>query len=71
MDGGVAALRKERSGHLPADSAAPSEVSGWVNTHGIALSLLDTGGRVVRQYQTTLWDNDQVLRDVRRLLAER
>jgi protein SCO1/2 len=45
--------------------------SGWVNTHGVELSLLDADGRVVRQYHTMLWDNDQVLKDVQRLLAER
>lgn len=44
--------------------------SDWVNTHGVELSLLDGAGRVVRQYQTILWDNDQVLADVTRLLGE-
>jgi protein SCO1 len=45
--------------------------AGWVNTHGVELSLLDNGGRLVRKYQTLLWDNDQVMQDLRRVLAER
>jgi cytochrome oxidase Cu insertion factor (SCO1/SenC/PrrC family) len=45
--------------------------AGWVNTHGVELSLLDAQGRIVRQYETTIWDNDQVVADVQRLLAER
>lgn len=44
--------------------------AGWVNTHGVELSLLDSKGRLVRQYHTLLWDNDQVAEDVRRVLTE-
>jgi cytochrome oxidase Cu insertion factor (SCO1/SenC/PrrC family) len=45
--------------------------AGWVNTHGVELSLVDAQGRIVRQYETTIWDNDQVVADVQRLMAER
>jgi protein SCO1/2 len=45
--------------------------AGWVNAHGVELSLLDAGGRLVRKYQTLLWENRQVEQDLRRLLAER
>ncbi|HEV2805762.1 MAG TPA: SCO family protein [Chthoniobacterales bacterium] len=45
--------------------------SGWVNTHGVELSLVDAKGRLVRQYHTLLWDNDQVTDDLRRLLMEK
>ena len=45
--------------------------AGWVGTHGVEASLLDAGGRVVRKYTTLLWDNDQVLRDLERVLGER
>lgn len=44
--------------------------AGWINTHGVELSLLDAGGRVVRKYHTLLWDNDQVVSDLKRILNE-
>ena len=43
--------------------------AGWVNAHGVELSLLDAGGRVVRKYHTLLWDNDQVVKDLKRVLT--
>jgi protein SCO1 len=43
--------------------------AGWVNTHGVELSLLDASGRLVRQYHTLLWDNDQVTEDLKRLVS--
>lgn len=45
--------------------------AGWVNVHGIALFLLDTKGRLARRYHTVLWDNRQVLEDLRKLSLER
>jgi protein SCO1 len=45
--------------------------AGWVNAHGVELSLLDAKGRLVRKYHTVLWDNDQVAKDVREVLAGR
>ena len=52
------------------DNEAPANYNaGWINTHGIELSLLDAHGRVVRKYQTLLWDNDQVVKDLKRVLA--
>jgi cytochrome oxidase Cu insertion factor (SCO1/SenC/PrrC family) len=45
--------------------------AGWVNTHGVELSLLDAKGRLVRQYHTLLWDNDQVAEDLRRVMTEK
>ncbi len=44
--------------------------AGWVNTHGVELSLIDARGRLVRKYHTVLWDHEQVLGDVRQVLAE-
>lgn len=44
--------------------------SGWINTHGVELSLLDGRGRLFRKYHTVLWDNDQVLTDLRHVLSE-
>lgn len=65
-------LDSAREQQLTDELQAPVNFSsGWVNTHGVELSLLDADGRVVRQYHTMLWDNDQVLKDVQRLLAER
>lgn len=43
--------------------------SGWVSGHGVELSLLDAGGRLVRRYQALSWQNQRVLEDVQRLLA--
>ena len=45
--------------------------AGWVNTHGVELSLLDAKGRLVRQYHTLLWDNDEVMEDLRRVIMEK
>lgn len=65
-------LDSSREQQLTDELQAPVNFSsGWVNTHGVELSLLDADGRVVRQYHTMLWDNDQVVKDVQRLLAER
>lgn len=44
--------------------------AGWVNTHGVGLSLLDAKGRLVRQYHTLIWDNDQVATDLKRVIPE-
>lgn len=45
--------------------------AGWVNAHGVELSLLDGQGRLVRKYHTVLWDNEQVAKDVKEVLAGR
>ena len=45
--------------------------AGWINTHGVELSLLDRNGRIVRKYHTVLWDNDQVVKDLQRALGEK
>ena len=64
-------LDAARETQLTDDLEAPVNFSaGWVNTHGVELSLVDAGGRIVRQYQTTMWDNDQVVGDVKKLLAQ-
>lgn len=41
-----------------------------VNIHGLQLMLLDKAGRFVRNYQTLIWDNQKVLADFKKLLAE-
>ena len=65
-------LDSAREQQLTDELQSPVNFSaGWVNTHGVELTLLDARGRVVRQYETVLWDNDQVLKDVTRLLGER
>lgn len=43
---------------------------GRVNLHGIQLFLLDSQARLARTYDTLLWDNQTVLDDFKRLLAE-
>ena len=45
--------------------------NGWVSMHGIALILFDRQGRFVRRYHTTMWDNDDVFRDLQRLAEEK
>jgi cytochrome oxidase Cu insertion factor (SCO1/SenC/PrrC family) len=41
-----------------------------VNTHGLALFLLDSQGRLVRKYHTLIWDNNRVISDLKRLVDE-
>jgi cytochrome oxidase Cu insertion factor (SCO1/SenC/PrrC family) len=43
---------------------------GRVNIHAIQMFLLDSQARVARTYATLLWDNETVLHDIKRLLAE-
>jgi len=64
-------LDSERNQQLVDELEAPASYNaGWINTHGVQLSLLDGNGRLVRQYHTLMWDNDQVLNDLRAILAE-
>jgi cytochrome oxidase Cu insertion factor (SCO1/SenC/PrrC family) len=44
--------------------------AGGVNLHGIQLFLFDDRGRFVRRYQSVIWDNSEVLADVKRLAQE-
>jgi len=65
-------LDTKRNRLLVEELQAPANYNaGWINTHGIELTLLDAQGRVVRKYQTLLWDNEQVVKDLERVLAER
>lgn len=43
--------------------------SGWVSGHGVELSLLDAGGRLVRKYHAVYWQNPRVVEDLRQLLG--
>jgi protein SCO1 len=64
-------LNGARQQELIDELQAPVSFSaGWVNTHGVELSLLDARGRLVRQYHTLLWDNDQVTEDLKRVMLE-
>lgn len=67
------ALRLDEKRHkefLRAVKAPVSLSGGAVNSHGVGLHVLDADGCVVRQYHTLLWNNAQVIEDVKRLLAE-
>lgn len=65
-------LDSDRHPHLVKELEMPvSYNTGWVSTHGVEASLLDARGRVVRKYTTLLWDNDQVLHDLERVIGER
>jgi cytochrome oxidase Cu insertion factor (SCO1/SenC/PrrC family) len=44
---------------------------GRVNLHGIELFLIDKQGRIARRYHTLLWENQSVINDLARLVAER
>ncbi len=44
--------------------------AGRVSVHGVSGVLLDKGGRVARTYHSVLWDNEQVVRDLRVLIEE-
>lgn len=64
-------LDPERHQRLVEEINAPANYNaGWINTHGVELSLLDAHGRVVRKYHTVLWDDAQVVEDFKRVLAE-
>ena len=64
-------LDSDRNRKLVDELRAPVSYNvGWVNTHGVELSLLDAHGRLVRKYHTLLWNNDQVAEDLRRVLTE-
>jgi protein SCO1/2 len=64
-------LDSDRHQQLVDEIQAPVNYNaGWVNAHGVELSLLDAGGRLVRKYHTLLWDNDQVVKDLKRVLTE-
>jgi len=68
------ALQLDATRHqkLVEELQAPANYNaGWINTHGVELSLLDGKGRVVRKYHTLLWDNDQVMKDLQRVLEEK
>ena len=41
-----------------------------VNLHSIQLMLFDSQGRYVRTYHSIMWNNQQVIEDLKRLLAE-
>jgi cytochrome oxidase Cu insertion factor (SCO1/SenC/PrrC family) len=41
-----------------------------VSIHGLQLLLVDSRGFLARVYHTIIWDNDQVVSDVRKLTAE-
>jgi protein SCO1/2 len=43
--------------------------AGWVNTHGVELSLFDAGGRLVRRYASIAWDNSAVVADLKRVMS--
>jgi protein SCO1 len=65
-------LDTDRHQQLVDELQAPVNYNaGWVNAHGVELSLLDGQGRLVRKYHTVLWDNDQVAKDVKEVLAGR
>jgi protein SCO1/2 len=64
-------LDTARNQQLVDELNAPANYNaGWINTHGVELNLLDAQGRLVRKYHTVLWNNEQVVADVKRVLAE-
>lgn len=65
-------LDSARYQQLVDELQAPANYNaGWINTHGVELSLLDAGGRLVRKYHTLIWDNDQVAKDLRKVISEK
>ncbi len=68
------ALRLDQKRHrrLVEELNAPANYNaGWINTHGVELNLVDAQRRVVRKYHTVLWDDDQVIADLKKVLGER
>jgi cytochrome oxidase Cu insertion factor (SCO1/SenC/PrrC family) len=41
-----------------------------VNIHSLQLLILDSSGRLVRDYHSVIWDNSKVIEDLKRLLGE-
>jgi protein SCO1/2 len=73
FDDGSIAIQLEQDQHQKfVDEMQPpvNYNAGWVNTHGVQLTLIDARGRVVKKYHTMLWDNEEVRRDVERVLKE-
>ncbi len=72
LGGNALALELDTARHqqLVDEIQAPVNYNaGWVNAHGVELSLLDANGRLARKYHTLLWDNDQVVKDLKLILA--
>jgi cytochrome oxidase Cu insertion factor (SCO1/SenC/PrrC family) len=64
-------LDPERHQRLVDELEAPVNYNaGWVNTHGVELTLIDARAGLVRKYHTMLWDNNQVVDDSKRALKE-
>jgi protein SCO1/2 len=65
-------LESNQQQRLVDELQAPANYNaGWINTHGVELSLLDANGRLVRKYHTLIWDNDQVAKDLRKVISEK
>ena len=45
--------------------------AGWVNTHGVELTLFDGRGGLVRKYHTVGWTNAAVATDLNRVVSGR
>jgi protein SCO1 len=43
--------------------------AGWVNTHGVELTLFDGRGRLVRKYHSIAWENSAVAADLKRVVS--
>jgi protein SCO1 len=64
-------LDGERHQRLVDELSVPvSFNAGWVSTHGVEAALLDAHGRLARKYTTLVWNNQQVVEDLQRLLRE-
>jgi protein SCO1 len=50
--------------------ASASFYSYGVGMHGIKLLLVDKSGALARAYQTVIWSNDEVVKDLRKLVQE-
>lgn len=67
----MAAIDAKDHGRLIKDLNVPVSYNDFfVNTHGVVLYVLDQNGRIARQYHSVIWDNDDVLQDVRALINE-
>ena len=63
-------LDAERHQRLVEELNVPASYNaGWINTHGVELSVLDAEGRVVRKYHTVMWDDGAVVEDLKQILG--
>jgi protein SCO1 len=61
---------KDKDSFFDALKISVNYEKGHVNIHGIQLLVLDKQGRVAKTFHTLIWNNDKVISELKKLLAE-